>query len=272
MALGLPFVLSIERGLTRVLCLPCVLLTLILSASRTAIIGVAAGAVLGLAVYGCRLSRRVRSAAVTLLFLISATVPFLGFSDDFAARRGLIWRASVATYVSTHPLFGLGTEVYQSNTGLQARAQYSGITSSHNWFLTEILVSGPIVAVGAVLAVSITLGYAIRLDRYAPVFAAYATTFAVSASAESISIVRDVSWTGGIVLPLVFILASTIHRGTTSQQALEADITGPALGLGHARNWGSRRVAVDQAASPAHLSHLRSRERTRDRRITATRP
>ncbi|MDR1386936.1 MAG: O-antigen ligase family protein [Propionibacteriaceae bacterium] len=211
MALGVPFAFRLRNRFIKSVIIGLIIIALLWSASRTAMIGGGGGLLFGLLVHKIKLGRFTRSAIVCFLFMLSIVPPFLGLSDGYGTGRGAIWRSSLDMYGRDQPFFGFGSGVYGSDPVLMQEIGFVELGHSHNTFLTEMMRDGPIMAIAMMLVLCVCLVRAVRVDRYAPYIAAYAVVLAVRCAVEEVSPMRILPWEGGCFIPLIMLLDTAVE-------------------------------------------------------------
>jgi hypothetical protein len=152
MALGIPFIMLLERRVVRLVVLALAIWVLVWSSSRTGIF--AAGFVLVFVGVLRRVPRRLAGPVVWVTSLVVLAVVFilpLRTTDPNAfTRRGAIWIGSLAQ-AHHNVLLGQGPNWYadiaqfDNDLGNQA-------SSGHNWFVSTLAVGGLVgLALGAIL-------------------------------------------------------------------------------------------------------------------------
>jgi hypothetical protein len=151
-ALGIPFILLLERRVVRVVVLALAIWVLVWSSSRTGIF--AAGFAFVLVSMLRRVPRRIAGTVVWVSSLIVLAVVFLlplRTTDPNAfTRRGEIWIGSLAQ-AHHDVLFGQGpnwySEIAQFDNDLGNQA-----SSGHNWFVSTLVLGGLVgLVLGAIL-------------------------------------------------------------------------------------------------------------------------
>lgn len=158
LALAVPCILLIRGPLARWSILAVVLWALVLTSSRTALVGV--GAMLAVVVLSRLLPRRgfvavgVIGAVGALLAVIR--IPFAETDPEAFTYRGAIWIYNREA-LGDHGLFGLGAHWYADNYAVLRHVLSSAASHAHNLVLTTLVQGGAVVLVAwlAVLALAL---------------------------------------------------------------------------------------------------------------------
>jgi hypothetical protein len=161
MALGTPLVLKLERRSLRWIGCALVALTMVWSASRTAMAAAAAAVLVMLGVRLVRISIRTMTVWFLIAMAASVATPFFNWPANALSRRGAIWRQTVGV-LRDHLLLGIpgGQSSAPGTVGHGAWKM-----SPHNAFLGAIMNGGLGLAIGMTALVIIGI---VALMRHMP--------------------------------------------------------------------------------------------------------
>lgn len=209
LAIGLPFVTLIRRGLVRVAGVAIVLVAIVWSSSRTAEIAVAAAVLISLISMAWSPPRRRLPVGMGLLALAGAVVavPLATTSYEAFTNRGYIWAVS-RQFAAAEPVFGLGPGWY-SVIGSSAGNLGPTVFHGHNQFV-HTLTTGGLVGVIVISAYSlIALWRAAARSRATFVGAAFlASLFATCLFEVSLTFVDNTILMPVVAIPVAAILVS----------------------------------------------------------------
>ncbi len=148
LALSLPCIFLVPRALVRWPLLILVGWALILTSSRTALVG--AGAMLAVVVLS-RLLPRAGFVAVSVIGAIVAVIaviriPFVETDPEAYTYRGSIWIYNREA-LGDHFLFGLGAHWYADNYAVLRQVLSSAASHAHNLVLTTLVQGGAVVLI-----------------------------------------------------------------------------------------------------------------------------
>lgn len=221
LAITLPFVFMFRRRRVRVLGFVVVALTLVLAASRTAIIAAAIGLVVGLVLYLAPRGWRVFWGwiAAIVIIAVSIIVPILAAPGAFTGR-GDIWRASL-TVIPEAPLWGHGPTAFAKGgavTRLVGVAHWHG----HNMWITFMVIGGVVALIALVLFWIPALRTSFQIARDGNVIPAMALMASLSLGIAEVQIrpseFDGVAWVSWLVL---FAIATLVRRPQEAAQGEE---------------------------------------------------
>lgn len=142
LAIGIPLYGAFQDWRTRFAATALSLFTIVLTASRTAlicgIIGLVISSITRQNTSYANSRRIVLGISSTIVAITAIVLPFIGVPDSFITGRGKIWRVSIS---QLGPIFGLGRNALGQNTII---SHWLGFTPStaHNTFLTAFVEYG----------------------------------------------------------------------------------------------------------------------------------
>ncbi|MFG6279929.1 O-antigen ligase family protein [Microbacterium sp. 5K110] len=148
LALSMPCIFLVRRPLVRWTLLAVVVWALVLSSSRTALVG--AGVMLAIVVLS-RLLPRTGFVVVGTIGAVGALIavvriPFTETDPEAFTSRGAIWIYNREA-LGDHGLFGLGAHWYADNYAVLRKVLSSAASHAHNLVLTTLVIGGAIVLV-----------------------------------------------------------------------------------------------------------------------------